>query len=350
MLTPDRIKNKTFQTTGKGSYRAEEVDSFMEEVSASYEQVFRENGEIIKKMSILANKVEEYKKDEDSLRQALLSAQKLADQITAEANEKAEKAVSEANAEAQRILDEAKQKAEKLENDAKTSADEKVFTASKEANDILGGVNRKVTQEKLVLEMLQREVGAFKNKMMDMYKEHLTLLDRLPQIAAEETDEDATEAAAKEETKEEPVNSVEEAVTEDEASDDIDDIFELEELDDAEEDGFVYTDESDGLADEEDEDIMTYEPAVPEKQEAVDDGFSFDSTVLDDDDEFEDITSGAEDEGFSLDLDDVDLEDDEEETADSKAAGYASADVEPDNEDDDDDNGAISFKRFFKKK
>ena len=38
MLTPDKIKGKEFQTTGRGSYRAEDVDSFIEEVYASYEQ------------------------------------------------------------------------------------------------------------------------------------------------------------------------------------------------------------------------------------------------------------------------------------------------------------------------
>ena len=87
MLTPDKIKAKEFQTTGRGSYRAEDVDSFLSEIYTSYEQAFRENGEIIKKMGILASRVEEYKKEEDCLRQALLSAQKLADKTVADANE-----------------------------------------------------------------------------------------------------------------------------------------------------------------------------------------------------------------------------------------------------------------------
>ena len=38
MLTPDQIKNKEFHTTGKGSYRSEEVDDFMKEVYSSYER------------------------------------------------------------------------------------------------------------------------------------------------------------------------------------------------------------------------------------------------------------------------------------------------------------------------
>ena len=89
MLTPDRIKEKTFQTTGRGSYRAEDVDSFLNEVSASYEQMYKENTDLIKKISILAKKVEEYRADEDSLKMALLNAQKLADKIVAEAKETA---------------------------------------------------------------------------------------------------------------------------------------------------------------------------------------------------------------------------------------------------------------------
>ena len=39
MLTPDKIKEKSFQTTGRGSYRAEDVDNFLSEVTASYEQM-----------------------------------------------------------------------------------------------------------------------------------------------------------------------------------------------------------------------------------------------------------------------------------------------------------------------
>ena len=45
MLNPDKIKEKEFQTTGRGSYRADDVDSFLAEVSSSYEQMFKENGE-----------------------------------------------------------------------------------------------------------------------------------------------------------------------------------------------------------------------------------------------------------------------------------------------------------------
>ena len=41
MLTPDAVKSKQFQATGRGAYRAEDVDGFFAEVSASYEQMFK---------------------------------------------------------------------------------------------------------------------------------------------------------------------------------------------------------------------------------------------------------------------------------------------------------------------
>ena len=349
MLTPDKIKNKTFQTTGKGSYRAEEVNAFMEEVSASYEQVFRENGEIIKKMSILANKVEEYKKEEDSLRSALLSAQKLADQITAEAQEKADSVVAEAKAKADAIVAEAESNAQKLESDAKTQADAKIYEANKEANEVIGGLNRKVTQEKLVLEMLQREVGAFKNKMMDMYKDHLSLLDRLPSIAAEQAE---TEAPAEEA----PVEETAAEEIAEETTESADDVIEaLEDVAGDSDDGFVFidTEADDEEAETEEEaaaEILTYEPTA-----ALDDTdeFTLDSTSSDEGElVFEDVASGSDEEdGFSLSFDDVDLDDDEEEEViEPIASEYAPADEISEEKDDEEDDEGFSFKGFFKKK
>ena len=76
MLNPDKIKEKEFQTTGRGSYRADDVDSFLAEVSSSYEQMFKENGELVKKISLLANKVEEYIKGREFFKRSTFSGSK----------------------------------------------------------------------------------------------------------------------------------------------------------------------------------------------------------------------------------------------------------------------------------
>ena len=39
MLNPDKIKEKEFQTTGRGSYRADDVDSFLSKTSQRWLRV-----------------------------------------------------------------------------------------------------------------------------------------------------------------------------------------------------------------------------------------------------------------------------------------------------------------------
>lgn len=350
MLTPDQIKSKEFHTTGKSSYKAEEVDEFLNEIHASYDQMFRENANIIKKMSILANKVEEYKKDEDSLRQALLSAQKLADRIVSEAKETSEKQLSEASQQAEDMLSDASQKAEKILDNAQRTADAKIHEANKQADEIIGGINRKVTQENLVLEMLKKEVAAFRTKMMDMYKEHLTLLDRLPTYSEETEEVQNIEPEAAETPVEEPVEveevaeaaePVEETVKEEQAEDVVEEAAEepVKETE-AEDDTFELTDIENILDD------------LDEADE--EDAFVLDETAFEDEpeDEFEDISSDTseDNDGFSLNIDELDFDDDDDSEITADADDYESVDEVEDETGDEDDDGAISFKKFFKKK
>ena len=354
MLTPDQIKSKEFHTTGKSSYKAEEVDEFLEEIHASYDQMFRENGNIIKKISILANKVEEYKKDEDSLRQALLSAQKLADRIVAEAKENSAKELSEAKEKAEKAVAEANAQAKKILDDARTAADAKVHDANKQADEIIGGINRKVTQENLVLEMLKKEVSAFRNKMMDMYKEHLTLLDRLPSYT-EEKEEPVEEKEPEEEphqtaAPEQEAVETEEPVVEEPVEEAVEEAVE-EPVEKPEEEPVEEAEEDDGFELSDIESILD-EADVSEEDE---DAFTLDETVFNDEpeDEFEDVSSDVSEDngGFSLNIDELDFDDDDDGIT-AESGDYASVDEENEEEsdDDDDDDGAVSFKKFFKKK
>ena len=197
MLNPDKIKEKEFQTTGRGSYRADDVDSFLAEVSSSYEQMFKENGELVKKISLLANKVEEYKKDENSLKEALLAAQKLADKIVADAKEKIKSDLADAQDKVDSMLSSCERaRAADIVAKAKNEADGTILQAKKQADEILGTVNRKVTQESLAFDMLQKESSDFRSKLISMYKEHLNLINDLPALAEEKLAEIEKKEAA----------------------------------------------------------------------------------------------------------------------------------------------------------
>ena len=107
MITPQDIKEKTFEKALFGGYDMAAVDSFLEEISTDIALLQRENATLRGKMKVLVDKVEEYRGNEDALRMAVVSAQRLGNIIEREAREKADAMVSDASAEAARITKDA---------------------------------------------------------------------------------------------------------------------------------------------------------------------------------------------------------------------------------------------------
>ena len=335
MLTPDKIREKSFQTTGRGSYRAEDVDNFLSEVTVSYEQMFKENGDLIKKITLLAKKIEEYRADEESLKMALLNAQKLADKIVAEAKETAEKENAEINAEIVRLHEiaekaatdvekNAKVEAEKIVADAKAKADKLLSDANAQAKDILGNINRKVTHESLVYEMLQKEASEFKGKLINMYKEHINLINQLPEIALEKLDE-------AEETVEEPVEEVvEETVVDEEPV-----VIE-------EETPVVVIDETPEIVEETTEEVIEETINVIEEVEETPDV-----------EEPEVVSEPELKKPFKLDLSKINFADEDDFVTEPEVPEVVEETVDEtvmEVEEEDDAPKSISFKNFFKKK
>ncbi len=95
MITAQDIQEKAFERAGKG-YNMEQVDEFLDELAADFNTMNKENAALKGKLKVLVQKVDEYRQTEDSMRLALLSAQKLSSQIEAEARSKADALVADA--------------------------------------------------------------------------------------------------------------------------------------------------------------------------------------------------------------------------------------------------------------
>ncbi len=89
MLAPHELKNKQFQKTFKG-YNPQEVDEYLEFVLEKYTEAFRENNELERKLRIVVTNLDEIKDEEESIRSTLISAQKMAEKIIADANDRAD--------------------------------------------------------------------------------------------------------------------------------------------------------------------------------------------------------------------------------------------------------------------
>jgi len=124
MLTPQDITEKGFNKVLVNGYDMGEVDDFLETVTEDYSALYKENAILKGKLKVLVEKVEEYRTTEDAMRMALLTAQRMGDEITSEATK----------ARDEMLLSTEKEIKERLTETAKQVADEemRLVAASKE--------------------------------------------------------------------------------------------------------------------------------------------------------------------------------------------------------------------------
>ena len=148
MLTIDEIKNVSFRKASfSGGYNAEDVDEFIDEVIASFEQLKKEKTNLVHKIDRLATRLEEYRADEETVRNALLTSQKMGDACIKEAKEKAG-----------RIIRDAEEKAQALSVEA----------------------NKMTAMEKDNYLSLQADAVALRNELIELYRTHIKAIDELP--------------------------------------------------------------------------------------------------------------------------------------------------------------------------
>lgn len=105
MLTPQDVKTKAFTKAVFGGYDMASVDDFLDSVAEDYGALYKENAILKNKLKVLVEKVEEYRNTEDSMRLALLSAQKLGKEMTAEAEARAKSIVENAEDDARKRIE-----------------------------------------------------------------------------------------------------------------------------------------------------------------------------------------------------------------------------------------------------
>lgn len=110
MLTPLEIENKKFSKQMMNGYNLDEVDEFLDELTADYEKLYKENAEIKTKLEDLTANVGQYKALEDTLKNTLVMAQSTAEEVKSVAQQKASQIVTEAQNTANEAVRELEQK------------------------------------------------------------------------------------------------------------------------------------------------------------------------------------------------------------------------------------------------
>ena len=97
MITPQEIDQISFGTQTFGGYSIQAVDEFLEPLTEDYITLYKENALLKSKMKFVVSKLEEYRKNEASMKDAIVNAQRTCDMMVKEAEAKCAQMLSEAN-------------------------------------------------------------------------------------------------------------------------------------------------------------------------------------------------------------------------------------------------------------
>lgn len=149
MISIEDAKNVEFKKSVRG-YNAEEVHNFVDEVVATLEQNKKEKVELVKKLDILAKRIEQYRQDEENVRGALINAEKVKGSAVKEAESKVSNMLEEAKAEAKRIVYDA---------------------------------NASIVEQKNNYLKLQADAVVLREQLLATYNNHIRMLEDLPTSA-----------------------------------------------------------------------------------------------------------------------------------------------------------------------
>jgi cell division initiation protein len=102
-LTPVEIRHLKPAKTLIGGYRREAVDTLLEEVAASFEDVWRERADLADKIDQLEDDLVRFRELEALLRTTLISAERASVTLKEQARKEADQVIEEARAEARAI-------------------------------------------------------------------------------------------------------------------------------------------------------------------------------------------------------------------------------------------------------
>ena len=175
MLTPQEVSGRAFSKAAFGGYNMAMVDEFLDELTDDYTALYKENAALKAKLKVLVDKVEEYRATEDSMRAALLTAQRMANTMVEEAEEKKKSMLAGAE-------DEARAK--------------------------IGALQGEIELEQRKLNAAKAATAEFLQKTRELAQAQLALIERAPDLTPEEIVGDKT-AEQKAET---DVNAIEERI------------------------------------------------------------------------------------------------------------------------------------------
>lgn len=147
MISSEDVRRVTFDKAMRG-YRCDDVDDYLKQVAESMDALAAQNDDLQKKLVVLAQRIDQYRAEEDTLRTTMINAQRLGDNVIREAKQKAAEIIRAANIKAE-------DREQRVQDDVA------------------------LAQQEIVT--LKSEADSFKRSLLDMYRKHINLISKLPE-------------------------------------------------------------------------------------------------------------------------------------------------------------------------
>ena len=139
LITVEELRNISFRRANFGGYKPEDVDTFIDDMLVSYEEIIEKNKKLKEKVEELQSRIEKFHEEDNSIRNIILNAQKIAENSL---------------------------------NEAKTKTTEMVNKAKEE-----------VSAQFQISEKLKIECSKLKKHVEEVYRKHMELINSIPSDA-----------------------------------------------------------------------------------------------------------------------------------------------------------------------
>jgi DivIVA domain-containing protein len=184
-MGPKEIMSRKFEMVLRG-FKTEEVEDYLREVSLEMSRIIKENEDLEKKLEVLANKIREYREDEDTLKDALLGAQRQGNALIADSKRKAAEIIEETEAKRDEMLKKAENDRQKLQEKgesqiaaAQEEARDIISKAEWKASDIENEMNLRTEVQKEILFRTSSEIIEFKKRVVASYQEQISTVEQI---------------------------------------------------------------------------------------------------------------------------------------------------------------------------
>lgn len=173
MISAKDLKNADLAVAASG-YVTKDVDALLKEAASTIEAYQRENKELYHKLEVLASKIEEYRSEEDAIKTALVTAQKMADKIKKESKDAAALLIESSEAEAKQKMDTANTEAEAIVRKARDYSANLINNKTNEANELItvaqNKANEAISSSKVVAQDILDQAKAISEDLIGKSK------------------------------------------------------------------------------------------------------------------------------------------------------------------------------------